>query len=132
LARLLVRNRGLVPRRDPGSRNIVKYIDRYVFPDILALAEKLVQRGLLKRRFFDALSICPHCGSARVYTRPRRTCISAEASGVPTMTEQSPGCICLDCSHEMLATTVVERLTYAYDLTEQLSPFTEGAHVAHV
>jgi hypothetical protein len=120
LARLLVRNRGLVPRHDPGSRNIVEYADRCVFPDLLALAEKLVERGLLKRRLFDALIICPHCDSARVYIRPRPTCTGIESSVLPTTTEQSLGSLCLDCGHEMLVSAAVERPTYAYDLTLQL------------
>jgi hypothetical protein len=133
LARLLVRNRGLVPRRDPGSRNIVEYVDSYVFPNLLVLAEKLVQRGLLKRRFFDVLSICPYCDSARVYSRPRPACTRAEASSVPTMTEQAPGSICLDCSHEMLASMAVERLTYAYDLNLTASvPFEDPDDVVHI
>src|SRR5262249_28152499 len=119
MARLLVRDRGLVPRRNPCSRSIVEYDDRSVFPDLLTLAEKLVRRGLLERRLFDTLSTCPHCNSARVYARPSQ-CRADQEFDLPSMVHPSAGSICLDCGCEIPTDAIVGRLVYAYDLTEQV------------
>ncbi|WP_456762998.1 TackOD1 domain-containing metal-binding protein [Bradyrhizobium sp. USDA 4011] len=80
LARLLVRERGMEPRRDPSVKETVSYDDEIAVPGARMLAEQLVGLGLMERRFFDMRSVCPYCDSARLSVRER--CISCGSADV--------------------------------------------------
>lgn len=69
LARLFVRDRALVPRCDIRARTTFAYDDQAAVPGAVVFAEQLVALGLLERTFFDKVTICPHCSSARMTVR---------------------------------------------------------------
>lgn len=69
LARLAVRDRRLVCKRDPGIKSIVRYLDETAIAGVEPHAEALSRLGLLKRRFFDKLQCCPSCTSSRLTVR---------------------------------------------------------------
>jgi hypothetical protein len=71
LARLMVRDRGITPRRDPNARETIMYPDESSVPGVVRHAEDLVALGLLHRQFFDSLITCPRCQSGRVCARER-------------------------------------------------------------
>jgi Thaumarchaeal output domain 1 len=71
LARLMVRDRGMEPRRDPNTRDTVVYDDEAAVPGARRHAEDLVALGLLHPQFVDMLTICPRCESGRLCARER-------------------------------------------------------------
>jgi Thaumarchaeal output domain 1 len=77
LARLYVRDRSLEPRRDPSIKETFRYPDEMAIPGAVALAERLFSLGLMERRFFDKLTVCPYCDSARL--SPRELCVSCHS-----------------------------------------------------
>ena len=71
MARLYVRERGMTPRRDPGVKSTLVYDDDAVVPGAVSIAEHLVNRGMMERRFLDVSTICPFCASARLLVQER-------------------------------------------------------------
>jgi hypothetical protein len=71
LARLMVRDRGVEPRRDPNARETIVYADESSVPGVVRHAEDLVALGLLHREFFDSLITCPRCQSGRLCAHER-------------------------------------------------------------
>jgi hypothetical protein len=71
LARLVVRDRGIEPRRDPKARETIVYADESSVPGVVRHAEDLVALGLLHKEFFDMLITCPRCDSGRLCVRER-------------------------------------------------------------
>jgi hypothetical protein len=71
LARLMVRARGIKPRRDPNARETFVYDDDNAVAGTARYAHELVTLGLLQRCFFDMLTVCPRCESGRVCVRER-------------------------------------------------------------
>ena len=71
MARLYVRERGMTPRRDPGVKSTLVYDDNAVVPGAVSIAEHLVNRGMMERRFLDVSTICPFCASARLLVQER-------------------------------------------------------------
>ena len=69
LARLSVRERPLQPRRDPRVPETVRFPDEAIFPGLGLMAERLADQGFLRRVFFDRLTVCPRCASARLSLR---------------------------------------------------------------
>lgn len=78
LARVAVRDRGIVPRRDATVRDTFVYADDSAVPGMLGHAEDLAEQGLFHRRFFDTLITCPRCASGRVSVREH--CTSCRSS----------------------------------------------------
>lgn len=84
LARLATRDRGAEPLRDPTSTSTVRYLDAPLLPHFLACAERLSRSGFLERHFFDRLSVCPNCSSARLIIREEcRNCRSSDVVQEP-------------------------------------------------
>ena len=69
LGRLVVRDRGIEPRRDPQTMDTFTYADESAIPGVAAHAEDLVRLGMLKREFVDVVTTCPRCGSGRLCAR---------------------------------------------------------------
>jgi hypothetical protein len=69
LARLFVRDRALTPRSEASARETFVYDDEVAIPGAAALAVEMASQGLLERKFFDKINICPHCASARMTAR---------------------------------------------------------------
>lgn len=69
LARLFVRDRALAPRSDIHSRSTFVYDDEIAVPGAVVYAATLADLGLMRRQFFDRVSVCPHCKSARLTVR---------------------------------------------------------------
>jgi hypothetical protein len=80
LARIAVRDRGIVPSRDPAVLDTFVYADDSAVPGMLAHAEDLAEHGLLDRRFHDTLITCPRCASGRLSVRER--CASCQSSNL--------------------------------------------------
>lgn len=80
LARIAVRDRGIVPRRDAAVLDTFSYTDESAVPGMLNHAEDLAEHGLLNRYFFDTLITCPRCSSGRVAVRER--CASCQSSNL--------------------------------------------------
>jgi len=79
LARLMVRERAMEPRRDPHVRETVVYPDEHAIAGALVHAEDLVTLGLVRREFFDMLIVCPRCDSGRLSAHERcASCGSAD------------------------------------------------------
>lgn len=69
LARLFVRDRGLVPRRDPNVPATFRYPDEEVIPNAGRIAQALSGARYMERRLIDSVSVCPNCESARLCAR---------------------------------------------------------------
>jgi hypothetical protein len=69
LARLFVRDRDMAPRSDPRVKETIIYDDEQAIPGARSYAERLVELGLMERRFSDMLTTCPHCSSGRLSVR---------------------------------------------------------------
>jgi Thaumarchaeal output domain 1 len=71
LARLMIRDRGMEPRRDPSARTTVAFTDERAIPGAANCASELVALGFLEPQFFDTVTVCPHCDSGRLCVRER-------------------------------------------------------------
>jgi hypothetical protein len=71
LARLMVRDRGMEPRRDPAARTTVAFDDERAIPGAATCATELVALGLLEPHFYDTVTVCSHCDSGRLCVRER-------------------------------------------------------------
>jgi len=69
LARLFVRERGLVPCRDPNVPATFRYPDEEVVPNAGRVAHALSEAGYMETRLIDCVSVCPNCESARLCAR---------------------------------------------------------------
>jgi hypothetical protein len=58
-----------MPSAYAASPATIIYDDAVAVPGAEFLAEDLANSGLLSRRFFDALRVCPNCDSARLNIR---------------------------------------------------------------
>lgn len=84
LARLFVRDRGLIPRREAGRRETFVYPDESAIASVAEHAGNLVELGLLRREFHDTLLTCSSCGSGRLSARER-----CQACGSTHLIEES-------------------------------------------
>ncbi len=83
LARLYVRNRGIQPAYRPDKKAVAHITDAQIVQNIEAVADRLADAGALKKRFFDRLSTCPACDSARIAVREEcRSCRSPNVEEV--------------------------------------------------
>jgi hypothetical protein len=83
LARLAVRERGIMPGHTPLARAVVTSPDAHTVFNLSFTAETLVASGALRKRFFERLNCCPSCDSARVVLREEcRKCRSADVEEV--------------------------------------------------
>lgn len=69
LARMWTRNAALTPRYDPTSKLLISYPLAGLLPAPNDIAWSLSELGLLRRRFFDRLYVCPACRSSRLSVR---------------------------------------------------------------
>lgn len=78
LSRLFVSTKPLLPRLSAKQEGLVLYNTIFQPADIEKAAKMLVKRGLLKETFFDRVSTCPSCMSARFNVKEEcPTCSSA-------------------------------------------------------
>jgi hypothetical protein len=109
LARLFVRDRGLVPHYDLTKPYVLRYFDADAIPDLIVHADALVDFGALTRLVFDTLTVCPACKSARVLAR---------LASPPSTPSRRQTFHCLDCDAAHAASSMTSRPVYAYHLCE--------------
>ena len=80
LAYLFISRQTLHPVRFAETAQSVRYAGFFSAPDIPAIAERLEQRGLLARTFFDRFHTCPKCASTQVNVREE--CPSCRSSNL--------------------------------------------------
>jgi hypothetical protein len=74
MARLYTRNTMLAARYAPNTTAAIDYPMAHGFTTPVALADRLVDRAQLTKRFFDRLHVCPNCSSSRLNVREE--CVS--------------------------------------------------------
>ncbi len=83
LARLHVRERGIVPHYAPSDNDVVFTPDTHTVTNLNHTANALAASGALKKAFFDRINCCPSCDSARVLVREEcRKCRSSDVEEV--------------------------------------------------
>jgi len=86
MARLVVRDRALEPKREASVKSTVVYPDECAIPNVAQHAEDLVDHGLMARSFRDATVACPQCASSRISVRERcSSCGSANLHEEPVL-----------------------------------------------
>lgn len=84
LAYLFLSGRPFQPASDFASRECVRYPGFFPDGETRLAAERLADRGLLDRRFFERFHVCGSCGSCRLNVREEcPACHSAQLREVP-------------------------------------------------
>jgi hypothetical protein len=72
------RDRSIEARWQPKSADMIEYPLLLGIHNARALLERLADAGLLRRRFFERLYVCQHCGSSQLHAR--EVCLSCHSS----------------------------------------------------
>jgi hypothetical protein len=72
------RNCPIEARWQPQSPDLIEYPLLLGINNARALLERLADGGLLRRRFFERLYVCQHCGSSQLHAR--EVCLSCHSS----------------------------------------------------
>jgi hypothetical protein len=80
LAWLAVSEQSLTARYAPGRPDWISFGEFLPIADVETIAEKLANKGLLRRTFFDRFQACPDCSSVRLSVREE--CVSCRSSEV--------------------------------------------------
>ena len=78
LALAYTRECSLVPLLRPDEPAAVAYPLLFGFDSARSTLEELADAGMLRRRFFERLHICQHCGSSRLHAR--EVCVKCHSS----------------------------------------------------
>jgi hypothetical protein len=72
------RNRPIEARWQPKSADLIEYPLLLGINNARAVLERLADGGLLRRRFFERLYVCQHCGSSQLHAR--EVCLGCHSS----------------------------------------------------
>lgn len=78
LALAYTRDCSLAPLLRPDEPAAVAYPLLFGFDSARSMLEELADAGMLRRRFFERLHICQHCGSSRLHAR--EVCVKCHSS----------------------------------------------------
>jgi len=80
MARLYTRNTMLAAKYSPNTTAAIVYPMAHGLTDPVAIADRLVDRAQLTKRFFDRLHVCTNCNSSRLNVREE--CVSCRSPDI--------------------------------------------------
>ena len=80
MARLYTRNKTLAAKYSPNTTAVIDYPMAHSLTAPVALANGLVDRAQLTKRFFDRLHVCTNCNSSRLNVREE--CVSCRSPDI--------------------------------------------------